>query len=517
MATYKNPVRRGFFPDPSVVRVGDDYYMVNSSFQYFPAIPISHSRDMIHWRIAGHAVTENKYLDLSSIPDSHGIWAPDISYHDGLFYIFATLRLPGSLPAGDGVKNGRVLRRQLMVTAADPAGPWSAPAWLEVDDIDPSHFVDDDGTHYMIIAPGVRAVRLSDDCRTVLSGPRTVWAGTGAGHEEGPHLMKKDGWYYAILAEGGTGYGHRITVARSRQLFGEYEPSPYNPVLQQHDATALIQRTGHGKLVCTQNGDWWVFYLCSRQNGGQYTTIGRESALDPVHFTPDGWFAVNHGKGPSLENDAPRLPSVVFEEKSRDDFDMPVLDKRWEFVRNPFDGAWSLTERPGFLRLWTCDGLLGEIQARNTLVRREEELSFDASTCLEFSPARDGEQAGLVSYYGIVNYLRWSLCFHSGRRVLRLVANKGYGEELVAEVRDVPAKPVFLKEEARGQRRTFSYSYDGQEWTTVAEVKTTFLSDEGVPSGHKHHTGTLTGIYANNGGRGSRIPADFDWFEIVAL
>ncbi len=155
--TYQNPVQRGFFPDPSVIRVGEDFYMVNSSFQYFPAIPISHSKDMVHWEIIGHAITNAEWLDLSEVKDSHGIWAPDISYVNGTYYVFATLRLNG-----DGNSKEKVLRRQLVVTASDPAGPYSEPSWLEIDNIDPSHFVDADGRHYMIIAPGIKIVPLDE-------------------------------------------------------------------------------------------------------------------------------------------------------------------------------------------------------------------------------------------------------------------------------------------------------------------------------------------------------------------
>jgi len=385
--TYQNPVQRGFFPDPSVIRVGEDYYMVNSSFQYFPAIPISHSRDMVNWHVIGHAVTNSEYLDLSAIPDSHGIWAADISYHNGKFYIFTALRL-----AGDGTRGNTVLRRQLVTWSDKPEGPYSKPAWLEVDSIDPSHFVDDDGTHYIVIAPGVRIVKLSDDCTRVVEPPVQVWRGSGERASEGPHILRKDGWYYAIVAEGGTGYGHGINVGRSKSLYGPYEPSPYNPVMRQLDPEAPIQRAGHGKLVQTQAGDWWVYYLCGRQNGGRYTTVGRETALDPVRFTDDGWFVVNEGKGPSIVQTAPKLPKTVFPKQDFDDFDGGTLGPDWEFVRNPDYGTFSLTERKGYARIWTRDGQLFEIRAKNTLVRRERELRYSAETKLEFEPTLDGEQ-----------------------------------------------------------------------------------------------------------------------------
>ncbi len=505
---YHNPVQRGFFPDPSVIRVGEDYYMVNSSFQYFPAIPISHSKDLIHWEIIGHAVTDSRWLDLSDIKDSHGIWAPDISYHNGTFYIFASLRLNG-----DGTRGNSVLRRQLVVTSTKPEGPYSRPTWLEVDSIDPSHFIDDDGSHYMILAPGARAVRLSDDCTKVLSDPVTLWAGTGERCPEGPHILKKDGWYYIILAEGGTGYGHRINIARSKNFFGPYESCPYNPILKQNDPLAHIQRTGHGKPVQASDGSWWMFYLCGRRACGNFTTLGRESALDPITFTDDGWFLVNDGNGPSILQHSPKLPEVRYPKVTLDDFDDLTLSSTWEFVRNPDYGSFSLEERPGCLRLYTTDGTLNEIRAKNILVRREQELSYKAKTCLEFSPSRNGEQAGLVCYYSTKTYIRLSLCFEEGRK-LQLVANKGDGEEVIREIKGLKEGPVYLKVDVNKLVRSFSFGYDNDQWIPVATLDyCTFLSDEGIPSDRKRHTGTMVGLYASNGGCGSRIPADFSFFS----
>ena len=444
--TYKNPLQRGFFPDPSVVRVGDDYYMVNSTFQYFPAIAISHSKDMVHWELIGHAITDPDELDLSDIRDSHGIWAPDISYSNGRFIIMATLRLNA-----DGKRDNNVMRRQVVVLSDRPEGPYSKPSWLEVDSIDPSHFVDDDGKHYMVISPGINLVPISDDCTRVTGDLIPVWPGTGERCPEGPHILRHGDYYYAILAEGGTGYGHGINVGRSKNLFGPYEASPYNPLMRQLDPNAPIQRTGHGKLIEDANGDWWVYYLMGRPNRGievangkapkpgeirvpgAYTTVGRETGLDPVRWLDDGWFVINEGKGPSNEQTAPDLPEVVYPKWQRDDFDSDTLDVHWQFVRRPAPGNYSLTERPGHMRIWTQDGQLFEIRAKNTLLRREEELSYTATTKLEFDPTRDGEQAGLTCYYSTATYARFSLCFEGGRK-LQLVINRNHGEELIAEV-----------------------------------------------------------------------------------
>lgn len=507
---YHNPVKRGFFPDPSVVRVGNDYYMVNSTFQYFPAIAISHSTDMVHWEVVGHAITDSEDLDLSAIRDSHGIWAPDIAYDNGKFIIMATLRLNG-----DGKRGNNVLRRQLVVTSDRPEGPYSKPAWLEVDNIDPSLFIDDDGKHYMVISPGINLVPLSDDCCKVAGEEMHVWTGTGERCTEGPHLLKHGEYYYAIVAEGGTGYGHGINVGRSKSLFGPYEASPYNPLLRQFDPEAALQRCGHGKLIEDQNGNWWVYYLCGRPNQGHYTTIGRETALEPVTWLEDGWFVINNQNGPSVVNDAPCLPAMHVEKWTRDDFDGEELHVNWEFVRNPARGNYSLTERKGWLRIWTQDGTLSEIRAKNTLLRREQELSYTAETKLDFYPSKNGEQAGLTCYYSTATYARFSLCYEEGRK-LQLVINRNHGEELVSVVENIKEQPVFLKVVVKNLTRTFYYSYDGADWRMAGTLEhCIFLCDEGVPDDPKRHTGTLVGIYANNGGCGSRIAADFDYFEYL--
>lgn len=504
--TYNNPVLTGFFPDPSVIRIGEDYYMVNSTFQYFPAIVISHSKDLVNWEIIGHAITENEYLDLSDIDDSHGIWAPDISYHNGTFYIFAPLRLNNPMES-----DKHPLRRQLVMKSDRPEGPYSKPVIIDVDTIDPSHFIDDDGKHYMVVPPNINLVRLNDDCTEALDAPVCVWEGTGRRAPEGPHLFKKYGYYYAVLAEGGTGYGHCITAARSKALYGPYEPCPYNPLMTQKDPDAEIQRSGHGKLVQTQNGDWWALYLCSRQNEGKYTTVGRETALDPVTWTEDGWFIINDLKGPSSTQIAPDLPATKYEETYFDDFNSDKLALNWEFVRNPDNSSWSLTERPGYYRIWTGNYDLNCKKALNTLLRREKHHIYSASTKLEFLPSKINEQAGLTCYYGIGNHIKFYLTFEGGLKI-KLVENRNTEITCLGEV-PVSTSIVYLKVSVNRQKREFYWSDDNENWVLVGTVDDcTFLCDEGVLYG-KHHTGTLVGMYANNGGNGTRINADFDWFN----
>ncbi|MDR1753895.1 MAG: glycoside hydrolase family 43 protein [Eubacterium sp.] len=503
---YKNPVVRGFFPDPSVIRAGEDFYLINSSFQYFPAIPIHHSRDLVHWELIGHAITQNEHLDLSDIADSHGIWAPDISYHDGKYYIFAPLRLNNP---DDGNGSG-MLRIQLVMTSDKPEGPYSKPWTLKVDSIDPSHFIDDDGTHYLITAPGVSISVLNDSCTEVIKPSVCAWEGT-ARCPEGPHIFKKDGWYYAVLAEGGTGYGHRISVARAKNIYGPYEECPHNPVMTQKYPEAEIQRAGHGKFVQTQNGDWWVMYLCVRRNEGNYSTIGRETALDPVVWTDDGWPVINGSNGPSAVQLAPSIPEKIYKELLSDDFGSEKLSPIWEWVRNPRMDNFSLEERPCFLRLKGSKYDLCDRRAYNVLVRREPEHFYTATIKLDYNPDHNGQEAGLVCYYGVNNYIKFCKCYND-RIKINVIENRN-GVIKAFEGHDVPFDSgfIYLKVETRRQTRSFYFSLDNKNWKLAGEEQDcTFLCDEGVEKG-KHHTGTMVGIYSYNPIH-TFVNADFDWF-----
>ncbi|MGN1319083.1 MAG: glycoside hydrolase family 43 protein [Lachnospirales bacterium] len=495
---YNNPVHRGFFPDPSVVRVGEDYYKVNSTFQYFPSIAISHSKDLVNWEIIGYAITNSDYLNLSEIGDSRGIWAPDISYYNGKFYIFATLRHND---------NDIPMRSQLVMTSDKAEGPYSKPNIIPVDNIDPSHFVDDDGKHYMIIAPGITVVPLNDDCSEIVGEIKQVWKGTGERCPEGPHILKHNGYYYAILAEGGTGYGHRINVARSKSLYGEYEESPYNPVMMQKDSLSPIQRCGHGKIFDTQNGEWWCTYLCGRPNGGNYTTIGRETALDKVTWTEDGWFKINNGNGPSLENDYPNLPVCKYEKKQIYDFSLGKIDLDFLWVRNPDCNMYEFTNNS--LRIYTSNGNLNEIMAVNTLLHREEELNYKAEVEFNFLPKNEYEKAGLTCYYSTATYIR----FNRTLKGLELVINRNKGEEIIKQI-EIDFNRINLKVVVKGQTRAFYYKNKDNKWIEFEILyNCTFLCDEGVKNDRKRHTGTLVGLFANSCGSNSKNYADFKWFK----
>lgn len=500
---HANPVLPGFFPDPSVVRVGNDYFLVNSTFQYFPAIVISHSQDLIHWRQIGHVFDRPQDLDLSEFYDGCGIWAPDISYHDGEFFIFYCLV---QLTKDRSVN----VRGNYVVKSRNILGPWSQPVQLTAEGNDPSHFVDDDGAHYMVYAAGiprgkgVKIVRLSDDCTRVVGSPGWLEFEPEKRAPEGPHLLRKDGYYYLTLAAGDGVYrGHHQVIARARHLLGPYEPSPHPPFIVERTPDAAFYHHGHAKLVQAADQSWWCVYLMRRRVEG-FSQLGRETALDPVDWRPDGWPVLNRGAGPS--DRAPLVSGGVVV----DDFDAPTLDLAWYFLRRPVADGHSLAARPGHLRLRGGRAGLESPTDVGAVLRRETNQRYSAVTRLEFYPC-PGEQAGLVCYYDTGNHIQLTLTDHTGPR-LRLQARKHGVSTLLADIALHQVAPLWLKIEVDDLCRSFSYAQDGVSWRRVATIsRCDFLSDEGTS--HWGFTGTMVGLYARRGSDHRPLEADFDFFR----
>lgn len=496
-AMYHNPIRTGMFPDPSIVRVGEDYYMVNSSFIFFPCIPISHSRDLVHWEVIGHAITRPEWAHLDELEGGRGYWAPDISYDNGTFYITATYRLNDT---------GTVYRRQIVVTSDKPEGPYSEPVFIEEDGIDPSIF-HEDGRHYMLLNRGARIFELSADCRKQISEARLLFYGDQKRAPEGPHLLKKDGYYYLFLAEGGTGPGHRITVARSRELMGIYEPCPYNPIMRQTDERAGIQRCGHGKPVCTQKGQWFMVYLCGRMIGEGYSILGRETALDPITWTADGWPIVNGLKGPSVLQKRPDLPGQEKgpgTEQTDGGCFAKGLPKDFVTPRPPEEGAVAF--RSGSLLLKGSRYPLGSVEARNILVRRQTAFEFKAETELTVPVLLPGQECGLTCYYDENTWV----CFYFSRKeeVYFLQVREHIGREDVfhekLEIADPAGKKYLLGVETSYLNRRFYYKepsgegFSDKEITAARLTDVYYLCDEGIRMG-KRFTGAMVGIYGYAG------------------
>ncbi len=466
---YRNPVARGFHPDPSVLRVGEDYYMVNSTFAYFPGLPISHSRDLVHWTVVGHAADNLETCGIKDQPGGMGYWAPDISFFKGRFWVTATLRR-STIP----------FRLQMITSSEKLEGPWSTPKFLPIDGIDPSLFTDVDGRRYMLTNPGVTMVEISEE-GDMLGTPEMIYAGATRITTEGPHMLYKDGWYYLFMAEGGTGYGHMETVARSRHLKGPFEACPFNPILGKKQEHPYVQRSGHGKPMQLHDGRWVMIYLCGRQEEG-LTMMGRETALDPMVWTADGWPMVNQLKGPSCL----QKPILPREEEPADAID-------WV---SPREDATTFT-------LWQGDDVtitggdgLGDFHGAHHIARRQEERCFLQTAEVDVNDLHG--KAGLTGYYDENSWYLLALK-HSEQGFCLTVTERAGLEEHQVMTAPWDAPTARLRVKANGMRRTLQVYRDGQ-WTTLAELVATYLTDEGLKMG-KRFTGAVLGMMAEGSGK----------------
>ncbi len=489
---YRNPIRTGMYPDPSIIRVEDTYYMVNSSFIYFPCIPVSMSKDLVHWKIIGHAIINPQWARLDNLEGGRGYWAPDISYYEGKFYITATYRLND---------DGTVYRKQIIVSSETPEGPYSEPAIIDEDGIDPSLFTDDDGKRYMLLNRGARILPINKEATKQIGEAKLLYYGDNKRAPEGPHLLKKDGYYYLFEAEGGTGLGHRITVSRSKELMGRYEPCPYNPIMRQMDEGAIIQRCGHGKPVQTQNGQWYIVYLCGRKIGEGYSILGRETALDPITWTADGWPIVNNLDGPSTLQIKPNLPEAIWEESDFDDFKEQWLGTNWVFPRPPeMDG---IVLKNSYVYVKGSKEDLSSMHARNILLRRQSDFKFSCICKMKMPDIYPGQDMGITCYYDENTFIKFGI-FATTEEQPRLLIKvmeyiDGYIEGKEIEV-DCSKKDIYLKVNVNYLTRAFYFSYDGEEYQHVDTLTNVYyLCDEGLKKG-KRFTGAMVGMYAYDGG-----------------
>lgn len=498
---FRNPIIPGFHPDPSICRVGEDYYLVTSSFEYFPGVPVYHSRDMIHWRQIGHCLTRQSQLNLihdAPLNYSYGIWAPTIRYYDGIYTMITTNSSGGG---------------NFLVTATDPAGEWSEPVWIEPEIFDPSLFFDDDGKVYYTKRGPTGIVQAEIDVRTgkLLTPLREIVKGFCSPDIEGPHLYKIRGTYYLMSAEGGSRYGHMETIGRSRSPWGPFEPCPHNPILShRHMIGGTIRTTGHGDLVEAHDGSWWLVFLATRHDGyDSFSHLGRETFLAPVEWTDDGWPVVNKDGTVSLDMEAKGLPPVVWpEEPERDDFNVSTLAFCWNFLRNPAPGSWSLTERPGWLRLSGSAVDLDHHLAPSFVGRRQEHFNCRAATLLEFQPVHEGEEAGLTVFMN--NEHHYDLAITRDGGTYQIILRRRIGDLKVVTARE-PIGPGKVVLEIRGfsQRYEFYYGSEGRELQFLGTAPAKYLAAEIAGT----WTGVYLAMYACGAGKRCSTPADFDWFR----
>ena len=517
--TFQNPILPGFAPDPSICRAGEDYYLITSTFEYFPGVPIYHSRDLVHWRSLGHILDRPDQLNLDGVHPSQGIYAPTIRHHNGRFYMVVTVRRPSD--------DGGVHDDNIIVSADDPAGDWSEPITL-VDQsgvIDPSLFFDDDGRAWYVANarvadepyPGYRDIWLQelDLGKMTLVGERTLlWNGAlkEASAPEAPHIYKVDDTYYLVLSEAGTFHDHAVTVARADHIRGPYKGSPRNPILT-HRHLGLdqpITNPGHADLVDTPAGDWWMVALASRPYGGYFYNLGRETFLTPVAWE-EGWPIANPGHGRiRMRETAPELPPHPWpSEPACDHFDSETLSHHWNFIRTPREQFYSLTERPGHLRLNLRPERLSDLCNPSFVGRRQQHINFAARTAFDFSPQTDSECAGLVLLQNNDYHFRF---VRRGEEMLLIERKKG--EERVLGFSPIHGGRLYLKVEARGQDYSFFYSAAPELWVQDGENADGRLLSTQVAGGF---VGAYIGLYASANGAASENVADFDYFEYTPL
>jgi xylan 1,4-beta-xylosidase len=498
---YRNPILSGYYPDPSVTRVGEDFYLVNSSFAHFPGLPVFHSKDLVHWTQIGNAIDRPGQLDFIGRKTSEAVFAPDISFHDGVFYIVNTCV---------------ACKGNFVITAKNPAGPWSDPIWLPFEGIDPSIYWEGDKAYIVNNrAPdetprydGHRAIwvqefdwragRMVGESTQLVNGgvdisKKPVWI-------EGPHIFRKDGWYYLTAAEGGTSVNHSQVVLRSRTLRGPYVPFAGNPILTQRDLDPArahpVTSAGHAELVQTQNGDWWATFLAVRPYEGDYYNIGRETFLLPVTWK-DGWpIILPKGQTVPFTAKAPTLPASTASVPTAgdfayaDEFDGDRLAMQWIGVRTPKQPVYRVVGGDLILAPGPRIGDLASVPA--FVARRQQHHVATVSTTLRFTPEADGERAGLAAVQSDENYLVFGITRIAGKPVVALYTADRGRETLVASAPVTAGQPITLTIRATGGAMAFEYRGSEGPRTLASNVDARFLSTKSAGG----FVGTLIGPYA---------------------
>lgn len=489
MSGFANPVIPGFHPDPSVCRVGDEYFLVTSTFTWFPGVPIFRSRNLVDWTQIGNVLDRPSQLDLSITHGwaSLGVYAPTLRHHDGRFHMITT----------NFTHRGALT---FVVTAEDPSGPWSDPVFVDVSGVDPDLCWDSDGNCWMHYSRSVDIARCRINATTgsILDGPQTTWSGTGLQHPEAPHLFERDGTWYLLIAEGGTHAGHAVSVARGPSPEGPWESCPTNPILSHRSTDRPIQNTGHADLVEAPDGSWWMVFLGVRPKSG-FHVLGRETFLAPVEWV-DGWPVVGD-VGLSM----PRRPPGPIEHArstggpERDDFDAPALQPQWIAVRRAPTTFASLDARPGWLTLHGSDATLDDDEPV-FVGRRQQHRRFRARTLVDVAADTEAGLAVVMAddFHAEVAIVGTEIVVKVRASTLQTVIGtsptSGGRVVLRVETRDAPLGPDLL---------AFGYEDAAGVFQVVGEVDGRFLSTE-VALGF---TGRVIGMFAVGG------DAAFDWFE----
>lgn len=507
-AIYRNPIIPGFQPDPSIVRVKDDYYLINSSFAFFPGIPVFHSCDLVNWKQIGNAIDRPRQFDFSGLGIARAIFAPTIRWHEGQFYIVGTCEECGF---------------NFILSAKNPAGPWSDPVWLEsIDGVDPDLFMDSDGRAWIANsgppqgAPayeGHRAIWLQEfDLRNKkMVGPRSVLVNGGVDFAlhpiwiEGPHLIKKDRWYYLIAAEGGTASGHSEVVFRSKKVTGPYAPGPGNPILTQRDLLPgrpfPVAATGHADLVQAGDGGWWSVFLGTRPYEANLSNMGRETFLLPVTWQ-EGWPQILPPQSPVPQiHLRPALPTTFVIDRSRwrDNFDSARLSPDWEMIRTPIQTWYASGVHLAGLTVQARAVSISSSANPSFLGKRQRHENAVIETELRYVPARGGDRAGLVAFSDERHHYFLGLSQTPSGTMLVVTLRNGADDpdegRIIASIPrpGAPGEAIRLRITARGKEYDFSYAIAGSSFRMLlANADGRILASEPT----NQFTGTLIGVYA---------------------
>ena len=547
-----NPILKGFHPDPSIVRVGEDYYIATSTFEWWPGIRLHHSTDLVHWELIEYPLNRTSQLDLRGVGASQGVWAPCLTYDKGTFYLLYTVVTAFYCNMYD--------TNNYLVTATDIHGPWSEPIALNNFGFDPSLFHDDDGRKYMVSMVtdhrvpkkyvGRLVLQEYDPVQKKMTGPVKDIYRADKIFLEGPHIFKRNGWYYLFSADTGTGELHGQTIQRSRDIWGPYEMyqadfmertaenEAYSILTSRHHEDILLQKSGHCDLVETPEGEWYAVHLCGRASdrrnpadairfaGARRYMLGRETAIQKMKWTDDDWLVMADGSTEPKEYvEEPagnhRVEKQVMESAQestganmRDDFTAPVLDPDYQSLRIPMTEHYlSLTERPGYLRMYGRSGLSSKF-SQTLIAKRLTEYDMEISTKLEFEPEVFKQMAGLILMYDTDNYLYLHVSRDEdcGKCIALLKAENKKYEYLTDYLPVFSGLPIYLKAEMRNGYITFAYRLEGSAWQTIAEnIDGSFMSDEACAEGW--FTGAMAGICCQDL-TGFGKYADFDWFEM---
>ena len=491
---YTNPIIAGMNPDPSVCRVKDDYYLVTSTFYWFPGVPIYHSKDLINWELIGYALSEKSQLNLEK---GTGIYAATIRYNEGKFYLITTNR-----------RNGE----NFYVTATDPKGKWSDPIWVDQRGIDPSLYFEGSKVYCTsTISDGIIQTEIDINTGKLLTEPKLIWRGSGIRSQEGPHLYKYKGLYYLLVSEGGTEYGHMVSMTRSTSPWGPFEFCPNNHILTQRNRntqSALIQGAGHADMVDAVDGSWWMVFLGFRAIASHHH-LGRETFLTPLSWTSAGWPLVPFDGTAQTENYTKTLPLHPFAvTPERDDFNSEILDLNWNFMRNPLPDSWSLKDRKGYLRINGKKSNLDSIFSAQFIGQRQKYFDCLATTSIEYDPKKDNEEAGLSVYHRYEGHYDLFIRKNGADRelVLRYTLGSIHHIEKIVKLKK---GAVQLRVEGSKTLYNFSYSQGG-EFVSLGKADAKFISSETLLT----FTGVFLGMYAAGNDHDAETPADFDWFEI---